>query len=94
MGVGSRGRLDAPVGGFLEPAEANQGHGTDTEHAEHERVERTEMARVVGRSDRSLRITRLAVDEGERVVAQREVRAQIHSLLQLDERLVLAVAQP
>ena len=92
--VGSRGGLDAPIGGLFEPAKANQSHCTDTEHAEHEWVERTEAARVVGRFDRSLWVTRLAVDERQRIVAQREVRAQIHSLLQLDERLVLAVAQP
>jgi hypothetical protein len=90
--VGSRGGLDAPIGGLFEPA--NQSHCTDTEHAEHEWVERTEAARVVGRFDRSLWVTLLAVDEGQRIMAQREVRTQIHSLLELDERLVLAVTQP
>ena len=37
---------------------------------------------------------RLRVDEGERVVAQREVRAQVDRPLQLDDGLVLAAAQP
>ena len=63
MGVGSGGPLDRPVGGFLELAQANMGERADTEHGEHERVEGTKMARVVGTSDGGLRVTRLAVDE-------------------------------
>ena len=39
-------------------------------------------------------IAGLRVDEGQRVVAEREVRAEIDRLLQLDDRLVLAAAQP
>ena len=42
----------------------------------------------------ALRIAGLRVDEGERVVAQREVRAQVDRLLQLDDGLVVAAAQP
>ena len=42
----------------------------------------------------ALRIARLRVDEGQRVVAEREVRAQVDRLLQLDDGLVVAAAQP
>ena len=35
-----------------------------------------------------------AVDEGKRVVTEREVRAEIDRLLELDQRLILAAAQP
>ena len=42
----------------------------------------------------ALRIAGLRVDEGKRVVAQREVRAQVDGLLQLDDGLVVAAAQP
>ena len=42
----------------------------------------------------ALRIAGLRVDEGQRVVAEREVRAEIDRLLQLDDGLVLAAAQP
>ena len=52
------------------------------------------MARVVGGRDGGVRIAGLRLDEGQRVVTEREVRAQLDRLLQLDERLVLAAAQP
>ena len=48
MRIRARGRLDAPVGGLVEPAETHQRHGAGAEHAEQQRVERAEMARVVG----------------------------------------------
>ena len=49
---------------------------------------------MVGGRDGRARIAALRVDEGERVVTQREVRAQVDRPLQLDDGLVLAAAQP
>ena len=53
MGVGTGGGLDAPIGGFLELPKTHQRHGARAEHAEEQRVERAQMARVVGGPDGS-----------------------------------------
>ena len=45
MRVRARGGLDAPVGGFLELAEAHQRHRARAEHAEQQRVERAQSWR-------------------------------------------------
>ena len=42
----------------------------------------------------AVRIAGLRMDECERVVAERKVRAQVDRLLQFDDRLVVPPAQP
>ena len=94
VGVRAGGSLEGPFGGLVELAEANMRHRARAQHAEQQRIEGTEVARMVGRPDRGLRIARLRLDEGQRVVAEREVRAEVHRSLQRAERLVMAAAQP
>ena len=80
VGVGPRGGLQGPFRRLLELAEADMRHGARPQHAEQQRIERAQMARMVGRSDRRMRIARLGLDEGKRVVAEREVRAEVRRL--------------
>src|SRR5580658_16075 len=49
---------------------------------------------MIGRLDGEARVTRLAMDERERVVAKREIRTEIDGLLQFAQGLVLTAAQP
>ena len=54
--VRARRRLDAPVGGLVELAEAHVRERAAREHAEQQRIERAQLARVVGRFDRRARV--------------------------------------
>ena len=45
---------------------------------------------MVGRLDRGKRIAGLRMHESQRVVAEREIRAQVHGLLELVDRRVVA----
>ena len=51
-------------------------------------------ARVVGRRDRGVRVARLRVHERQRVMAHREIRAQVDGALVFANGLVEAPAQP
>ena len=92
--VRAGGGLDGPVGRFVELLEPHQRHRARAEHAEEQRIERAQVTRVVGGLDGGARIAALRLDESQRVVAEREVRAELDRLLQLDDGLVLAAAQP
>jgi len=94
VGVGASRGFDGPVGGLFELAEANVGDGAAREHRELEGIEGAQRARVVRRVDGGSRIAALAVDEAERVVAEREVRAELDTALELGERLLLDATQP
>ncbi len=49
---------------------------------------------MVGEPHGSPRIASLRMNEGQRVVAEREIRTEVDRLLQFDERLILMAAQP
>src|SRR3712207_9033263 len=58
------------------------------------RSEGTQEARVVGGRDGGTWIAGLRVDEGERVMTQGEVRAQLDGPLQFDDGLVMVALKP
>ena len=62
MRVGAGGGLDGPLGRFLEPAQTHKRHGACAEHAEEQRVERAQPARMIGRRDGGLPIAGLPVE--------------------------------
>ncbi len=70
------------------------GGSTAGEYPEEQRVERAELSRLLRRRDRGARIAGLTVKEPERVVPEREVRAQLHAPLELCERAVALVTEP
>src|SRR5215204_2921153 len=77
MGVRAGGGFGAPIGRFFELAEAHQRHGAGAEHGEEKRVERAQMTRVVGEPDGRARIAALRMNEGQRVMTEGEIRAQV-----------------
>lgn len=83
-----------PLRRLLEFPKPDMRHAAGREHAEQQRVERAQMARLVGRPDGELRIVRPGVDEGDRVVAEREIRTELHGTLEFAKRLLLASANP
>src|SRR6185295_10011469 len=64
------------------------------EHCKLQGIERAQLARVVRRLDRGTGIAGLGLHEAERVVAEREIRAELDAAFELDERLALRAAQP
>ena len=92
--IGPGGRLDGPTGSFLELAQAHEGHGACAKHAEEHRVEGAQTAGVIGEFDGRSSIAGLRLDKRKRVVAQREVRAQVNCCFQLDDGLIVLAPQP
>lgn len=75
MRVRPGGGLDGPVGGFLETGETHKRNCACAKYAEEQRIEWTQMARVVRGQDGGMRIAGLRVDECERVMTLGKVRA-------------------
>ena len=94
MGVRLHRRLDRPCRGLVELAEPHVGHRLASQHAKQKRIERAEQARVVGGLDRGTRIARLRMYESQGVVAEREVRTEVHGLLQFTDRFIVAALEP
>jgi hypothetical protein len=80
--LGRGGRLERPRGGFVELSETNERHRARFLYPEQQRIERAEIARVIGGSDRSLRIARLRVNERERIMGECEIRTEVDRLLE------------
>src|SRR5262249_18179393 len=83
--VGTARRLDCPIGGLVDLAEAHVRERAAREHRELQRIERAQLARGCGRCDRGAGIAYLTVDEAEGVMAEREVRAELDAVLERRE---------
>ena len=94
MGVRLHSRLDRPCRSLIKLAEPHISHRLASKHAEHQRIEGAQKARVVGGLDSGKRIARLRMDESESVVAEREIRTKVDGLLQLADRFVVPAGEP
>src|SRR5436190_7887004 len=86
--IGARSRFDRPARALLEAPQADERHRPRGEHAEQHRVERAEVARVVGRADGRAGVPNNRVNEGEVIVTEREVRAQFDRPRERADRFV------
>ena len=58
----------------------------DAEHGEQQRIERRELARVIGERNGGVRIAGLRMHERQRVVRGGEVGRQVHGALEFGDR--------
>ena len=94
MGVRLSSRPDRPGRSFLKLFKPHERHRPATEYAKHKRVERTENPGMVGGLDRGGRIARLRLYESQRIMPEREVRAQMYRLLEVVDRRIMPAKEP